>query len=86
MNKFFVNEDIMKNLSIDEAEKLIEYYREYKKYINNMIDTIDKITNIKKETQLNIKIEKELMIKILPIMNVYRTLLTEKYIDIHEQD
>lgn len=79
MTKLFTNDNIVNNLSIEEAEKLIEYIKEYKKLINSTCLLIDNINNIKNESKINKKIEEELMLKMIPIMNVYRTLLYEKY-------
>ena len=75
----FENENLLKDLSIDDAEKLIEYIKEYKHLINSICLVIDKINNVKNLNSINKKIENELMLKIIPIMNVYRTLLVEKY-------
>ena len=73
------NEQLMLNLSIDDAENLIEYIKEYNNLINSICLVINKINNIKKVKNVQEKIDKELMTKILPIMSVYRTLLLEKY-------
>lgn len=79
MNILFNEKTLTQNLSMEEAEKLIEYFKEYKSKINGVCITIDKILNLKKEITVNDKIERELMMKMIPIMNVYRTLLYEKY-------
>ena len=79
INNVFDNEDVLKHLSIDEAEKLIEYIKEYKYLINSICLVIDKINNVKNLNSIDTKIENELILKIIPIMNVYRTLLLEKY-------
>lgn len=73
------NKELIKNLSIDKASKLINYIKEYKHLINSINIIIDKINNINNELETENKIEKELLEKIVPIMNVYRTLLYEKY-------
>ena len=75
----FDNEDLLKDLSIDDAEKLIEYIKEYKHLINSICLVIDKINNVKNLNSINTKIENEIILKMIPIMNVYRTLLIEKY-------
>jgi hypothetical protein len=77
INLIFDNEDFLKDLNIENAEELIEYIKEYKNLINSICLVLDKINNIKND--INFKIEKELMLKMIPIMNVYRTLLKEKY-------
>ena len=79
INELFTKKDITSELTITEAEKMIEYLKEFKKLNKDMCQTIDKMMDLKKNTDINNKIEKELMLKILPIMNVYRTLLYEKY-------
>lgn len=79
IQKVFDNNQLMFNLSIDEAKNIIEYIKEYNNLISSICLVIDKINNIKKVKNIQDKIDKELMIKILPIMTVYRTLLFEKY-------
>ena len=79
INDIFNNENLFKNLSIDDAEKLIEYIKEYNNLINSICLVIDKINNVKNLNSINIKIEHELILKMIPIMNIYRTLLVEKY-------
>ena len=79
IKKLLDNKSLTQNLSLAESEKLIEYLKIYKKQIKEINTTISNIINVKKECNLEEKIEKELMIKIMPIMNVYRTLLNEKY-------
>ena len=79
INTVFDNEDLLKDLSIEDAEKLIEYIKEYKYLINSICLLIDKINNVKNLNSINTKIENEIISKIIPIMNVYRTLLVEKY-------
>ena len=79
INDIFDNDDLLKNLSINDAEKLIEYVKEYKHLIYSICLVIDKINNVKNYNSINTKIENELMLKIIPIMNVYRLLLFEKY-------
>jgi hypothetical protein len=79
INTIFDNEDLLKDLSIDDAEKLIEYIKEYKHLINSICLVIDKINNVKNLNSINTKIENELILKMIPIMDVYRTLLIEKY-------
>ena len=79
INTIFDNEELLKDLSIDDAEKLIEYIKEYKDLINSICLVIDKINNVKNLNSVNTKIENELILKMIPIMNVYRTLLFEKY-------
>lgn len=79
INTVFENEDLLKELSIDDAEKLIEYIKEFKHLINSICLTIDKIHNVKNLNSINSKIESDLILKMIPIMNVYRTLLFEKY-------
>lgn len=73
------SEQLMLNLTIDDAENLIGYIKEYNNLINSICLVINKINNIKKVKNVQEKIDKELMTKILPIMSVYRTLLLEKY-------
>lgn len=79
INSLFTNETFLTNLSINEAEKLIEYLKKYKHLINSLCSLIDNINNTKKTELLNDKIEAELYLKIIPIMNIYRLLLNEKY-------
>ena len=77
----FENSDLTKDLSLDDAENIIEYIKEYNNLINSICLTINKINNIKKNKTINDKIDEELMIKIMPIINVYKILLLEKYKD-----
>lgn len=79
IDTLFNTKSITGELTIPESEKLIEYLKEYKNHICNINNTIDSIINIKRECNINTKIESELIIKMTPIMNVYRTLLFEKY-------
>lgn len=79
INKLLNNKSLTQDLSIYESEKLIEHLKTYKKQIQKINNTIDDILNVKNQCTIDEKIERELMIKILPIMNVYRTLLNEKY-------
>jgi len=79
INTIFDNEDLLKDLSIDDAEKLIENIKEYKHLINSICLVIDKINNVKNLNSIQTKIENELILKMIPIMNIYRTLLVEKY-------
>ena len=79
INTVFDNEDLLKDLSINDAEKLIEYIKEYKHLINSICLVIDKINDVKNSNSIQTKIENELILKMIPIMNVYRTLLVEKY-------
>lgn len=79
INKLFNNKSLTQDLSISESEKLIEHLKTFKKQIQNINNTIDDILNVKNKCNIDEKIERELMIKILPIMNVYRALLNEKY-------
>ena len=79
INTVFDNENVLKDLSLDDAEKLVEYIKEYKHLINSICLVIDKINNVKNLNSINTKIENELILKIIPIINVYRTLLIEKY-------
>ena len=81
IDKLFSDEELMQNLSLEEAEKLVKYIIEYKMSINSSCEIINKILNVKKENNINEKIEKELLIKMIPIMSIYRTLLIEKYRD-----
>ena len=81
IDKLFNDEELMQNLSLEEAEKLVKYIIEYKMSINSSCEIIDKILNVKKENNINEKIERELLIKMIPIMSIYRTLLIEKYSD-----
>ena len=53
--------------------------KEYNILINSICLVIDKVNNVKNLNSITKKIENELMLKIIPIMNVYRTLLVEKY-------
>lgn len=79
IDTIFHNEDLLKDLSINDAEKLIEYIKEYKNLINSICLVVDKINDVKNFNSINTKIENELILKMIPIMNVYRTLLIEKY-------
>lgn len=79
IERLFDNENLLKDLSIDDAEKLIYYIKEYKNSINSICLIIDKINNVKNQNFINNKIENELILKMIPIINVYRTLLNEKY-------
>lgn len=79
INKLHENDKIIKDLSIESAEKLIEYIKEFKSLINSTCLLLDKINNIKNNDTINEKIDNELFTKMLPIMNVYKMLLYEKY-------
>lgn len=79
IHKLLNNKSLTQDLSIAESEKLIEHLKTFKKQIQNINNTIDDILNVKNQCSIDEKIERELMIKILPIMNVYRALLNEKY-------
>lgn len=79
INSLLTNETFLLDLSINEAEKLIEYLKQYKHLINSLCSLIDNMDNTKKTELLNDKIEAELYLKIIPIMNIYRLLLNEKY-------
>ena len=78
-NNLIDDENLLVQLNIGEAEKMILYIKEYKKTIHELNSVIDKIQNIKTNTTLNTKIDNELMAKMIPIMCVYRTLLNEKH-------
>ena len=89
LQKLLSNDKFTSELSLSESEKLIQYLKLYKNQINDINNTIENILNIKNICSLEEKIEKELMIKILPIINVYRTLLNVKYknnSNINDQD
>ena len=73
------NPNLFTELSLDEAKKLINYIKQYKTLMSSVSLIIDKINNIKEDTSINKKIENELYAKIFPIMNIYRTLLYQKY-------
>jgi hypothetical protein len=79
IQKLLNNKSLTQDLSLAESEKLIKYLKIYKKQINEISTTVSNIINVKEECNMEEKIEKELLIKIMPIMNVYRTLLNEKY-------
>lgn len=81
MDILFNNEQLIKDVTMEDAEKLVEYTKEYKCLINSMCLLVDKINNIKNINEINNKIENELILKMMPIMNIYRTLLYEKYSD-----
>ena len=88
MTDLLNEESILSNLSLHEAEQLINYIKDFNSQINILCSTVDKICNVKKQINLEEKIENELFIKMLPIMSIYRTLLHEKYKvkNINEQD
>ena len=73
------NPNLFTELSLEEAKKLINYIKQYKTLMSSVSSIIDKINNIKEDTNINKKIENELYAKIFPIMNIYRALLYEKY-------
>lgn len=79
IKKLFNDKSLTQDLSIAESEKLIEYLKTFKNQIQKINNTIDDILNVKNKCSIDEKIERELMIKMLPIMNVYRALLNEKY-------
>jgi len=86
-NSLIDNNHLLLELNIEEAGKIIEYVKKFKKTISSMNSIIDDIQNIKQMNDLNTKIENELLIKMMPLMFVYRTLLNEKYkTDITEND
>ena len=86
MDELLNNSALLEELSVDNAEKLIEYLKEYKKLINSTCNILDNINNIKISSKLNEKIESELLIKMMPIMNIYRTLLVQKYSEVNNID
>lgn len=75
----FENKELINSTTLENAEKLIEYLKDYKYLINSICKIIDKINNLGKLNDLNDKIEQELMVKMLPIIEIYRILLNEKY-------
>ena len=79
INTIFEKKDLLKDLTLNDSEKLIEYIKEYKHLIDSICLVMDKINNVKNLNSINTKIENELALKMIPIMNVYRTLLIEKY-------
>lgn len=74
-----VDLSILNNLNINEAENLIKLIKKLDNQSNNIIITINNIKNIKINNYKNELIEKELNMKITPIMLIYKTLLIEKY-------
>jgi len=88
LEELFGNKELHNNLSITDAEKIIQYIKEYKRQINCINLTLDKIKNVKNENKLQNKIDNELHYKMLPIITVYRNLLYEKYniSNIEDQD
>ena len=86
IDELFNNKELLENIEIDESNKLIEYLKKYKDLINSTCLIIDKINKVKQETDIKQKIENELIVKMLPIMNIYRTLLYEKYITKYENN
>ena len=82
--QLYNDKSITNNLSINESEKMIHYLKEYKKKIHDINNIIDNIIDIKRVCSLNEKIDKELILKIIPIMHVYRALLYEKYTSYYE--
>ena len=72
-NKFFCE------LNLEEAELLIKYIKEYKIILKLASEKLTQIKNIKNKLKLEDKIENELNLKMLPIANIYRILLQEKY-------
>jgi len=72
-NKFFCE------LNLEEAELLIKYIKEYKIILKLASEKLTQIKNMKNKLKLEDKIENELNLKILPIANIYRILLQEKY-------
>lgn len=78
-DEVFTNDELMSDLNFDEVEKLIEYIKEYRKLIDSICLVLSKINNIKKDIKVQNRLEDELMVKMIPLMNIYRTLLLEKY-------
>lgn len=77
---FLINHDSLLNeLTIDEASKLITYVKNFEEQTEILHNIIQKIKNIKNETSIENKIENELLMKITPIMTIYRQLLYQKY-------
>lgn len=79
LEELFDNKDLHNDLSITDAEKIIQYIKEYKTQINCINLTLDKIKNVKNENRLLNKIDNELYYKMLPIITIYKNLLYEKY-------
>lgn len=74
-----IDKEIFNNLNINEAEDLINLIKNLDIECNNIVEILNNIQNLKINTLKNKLIEKELNMKITPIMLVYRTLLLEKY-------
>jgi maltooligosyltrehalose synthase len=78
-NNLINNQNLTNELSIEEAQVILDHVKNFNKNINSLCKIIDNINDIKINKSIEEKIEKELFIKILPIMCIYRTLLYEKY-------
>ena len=76
-----IDTETFNNLNINEAEDLIDLIKKLDFECNNILEILNNIQNLKINTLKNKLIEKELNMKITPIMMVYRTLLLEKYRD-----
>ena len=81
LNQSFDNitTDNLNNLSLKEAECLINYIKNLDENTTNIININNNIKNIKLNLELEDRIEEELNQKLAPIYLLYRTLLYEKY-------
>ena len=80
------DEQLLSSLNLDEAGKLIEYIKEYREKISSTSSILDKMINIKQKTSIDDKIEDELSKNMIPIMMVYRNLLSQKYSSVTDLD
>lgn len=66
-------------LNINEAESLISLIKKLEINTDNIINNLNEMQNLKLNSYKNQLIDKELNLKITPIILIYRTLLNEKY-------
>ena len=74
-----INLNSFDKLNINEAESLINLIKKLEINTENIINNLNEMQNLKLNSYKNQLIEKELNLKIAPIILVYRTLLNEKY-------
>lgn len=74
-----INMNNLNNLTLKEAESLINHIKNLDENTTNIININNNIKNIKLDLELEDKIEEELNRKLAPIYLLYRTLLYEKY-------
>lgn len=76
----------IESLTINEAESLIEIIKELEHNTQLIINSINKLINLKQNIRKQKYIDEELNKKIAPLIAVYRLLLEQKYNNINNND